>query len=332
MSRVLVTGATGFLGAHLIDELARRGDEIVALARRDEPSLAKKGVKLAKGDVLDAESVKRACEGVDRAYHLAGKVSRRHEDAEELHRVHVDGTKTALDAMRAAGVSRVVVASTSGVVCVTEDPNEVRDESFDAPMNLISRWPYYRSKLYAEKAALDRSGQGFEVVCVNPTLLLGPGDERQSSTGDVVKFLEKKIPFVPGGGISFVDARDAAHALALAMEKGRAGERYLVSALNLTLEAFLKRLERASGVPAPRMKAPRSMGLARLGAQIFETAAKHLPIEATLDRISAEMSQCFWYVDARKAERELGWEPRDPGETLADTVDDLRLRGVVWPV
>jgi dihydroflavonol-4-reductase len=199
-------------------------------------------------------------------------------------------------------------------------------------MGLLSRWPYYRSKLYAERAALDRSGPGFEVVSVNPTLLLGPGDVLGSSTGDVVRFLEQKTPFVPAGGMSFVDVRDAAEAMILALERGRAGERYLISAVNLTIEAFFARLSRLSGVPVPRLRTPRSMLLARAGANLLERLNKHVPMDSPIDRISAEMAQCFWYVDSTKARNELGFAPRDPSETLADTIADLQLRGVVWPV
>ncbi|MFO0759529.1 MAG: NAD-dependent epimerase/dehydratase family protein [Byssovorax sp.] len=331
MSRILVTGATGFLGAHLVPLLAERGHEVVALCRGEEPSLVAQGVTVKQGDVLDQASVRAAAEGCTAVLHCAGKVSRRPEDAEELYRIHVDGTKRTLDACREAGVGRAVIASTSGVVAVTKDPKEIRDEKAPAPMDLIASWPYYRSKLFAEKAALDRSGPGFEVVSVNPTLLLGPGDVRGSSTTDVVHFLEKKLPFTPAGGLSFVDARDAALGMVLALEKGRAGERYLLSAINLTIEAFFARLSRISGVAAPRLKAPRSMLLARAGAELFESAKKHLQVDVPLDRISAEMAQCFWYVNAQKAKDELGWSPRDPGDTLADTVDDLRSRGVVWP-
>src|SRR5262249_21687781 len=157
------------------------------------------------------------------------------------------------------------------------------------------------------KAALDRSSADFEVVAVNPSLLLGPGDERGSSTGDVIKFLERKIPFVPAGGMSFVDVRDAAQAMLFALEEGRAGHRYLVTAVILTMDAFLGRLERVSGVPAPRLKLPRSIALARAGAELMDRAAKHVPIEPRVDPISAEMAQHFWYADATKARTELGF-------------------------
>ena len=332
MSRILVTGATGFLGRHLVTALRTTGHEVVALCRGDAGDVAALGAEIRKGDVLDGASVRAAAAGCDALFHCAGKVSRRPEDAEDLYRIHVEGTTTTLDACRAAGVRRVVLASTSGVVAVTEDPHQVNGEKAEAPMSLLARWPYYRSKLYAERAALDRNGPGFEVVSVNPTLLLGPGDVHGSSTGDVVSFLEKKVPFVPAGGMSYVDARDAAEAMILAFERGRAGERYLISAVNLTIEAFFARLERLSGVPAPRLKTPRSLLLARAGASLLTRLQKHVPLDASVDRISAEMAQCFWYVDATKARNELGWIPRDPGDTLAETVADLQLRGVVWPV
>jgi dihydroflavonol-4-reductase len=169
------------------------------------------------------------------------------------------------------------------------------------------------------------------VVSVNPSLLLGPGDVNGSSTSDVVSFLEKKVPIVPAGGLSFVDARDAASAMALAMEKGRPGQRYLVGAANMTLDAFFGRLSRISGVPAPTLRAPRSVLLAKAGAELLRRASKHLPIDVDLDPVSAEMSAYFWYLDAGKAKRELGWTHRDPMETLSETVEDLRARGVVWP-
>jgi dihydroflavonol-4-reductase len=330
MSRYLVTGATGFLGSHLVKRLRASGHEVVALCRRAEPSLVAEGAEVRLGDVLDAASVRAAAEGCDGLFHGAGRVSRKPEDAEALYRLHVDGTKITLDAAREAGVGRVVVASTSGVVAVSKS-DEVRGEDAPAPMELIASWPYYRSKLYGEKAALDRSRAGFEVVSVNPSLLLGPGDQRGSSTGDVVTFLERKVPVVPAGGLAFVDARDAADAMLLAMEKGRAGRRYLVSAANMTVDDFFGRLERVSGVPAPKLRLPRSLLLASVGTSLLERAAKAVRAELPVDRITAEMGQCFWYVDSTRARTELGFSPRDPNETLADTVSDLYARGVVWP-
>lgn len=331
MSRYLVTGATGFLGSHLVKELRDAGHDVVALCRKAVPSLAAQGVDVRLGDVLDAASVRDAAAGCDGLFHCAGRVSRRREDTELLYRTHVEGTKITLDACRGAGVKRAVIASTSGVVAVSKDPNDIRDETAEPPIDLISGWPYYRSKLYAERAAFDRNGPGFEVIAINPSILLGPGDVHGASTGDVVSFLERRLPFIPPGGLSFVDARDAAHGMVLAMEKGRAGERYLLGAANMSLDVFFHRLSRVSGVPVPALRLPRSVTLAKAGAHLIERARKRLPFDLPVDPVSAEMSQYFWYLDASKARRELGWTPRDPVETLADTVADLRARGVVWP-
>jgi dihydroflavonol-4-reductase len=342
MTTALVTGATGFLGVHLVDELLARGVEVVALCRDDAPTRARKaelegkGVRIAWGDVLERDTVLAAARGVDVLFHGAGRVSRDPKDAAALHRIHVDGTRVALDAAREAGVRKVVVASTSGVVCVTADPDEVRDETAPAPMDLIGRWPYYRSKLFAEQVAFEQNRDGMEVTCVNPALLLGPGDVAGSSTNDVVDFLERRLPAVPPGGISFVDARDAAIGLVLAWERGRGGERYLLAAQNLTMQAFCDKLERISGVKAPALTLPaKAAPLARAGAQLLGDlmgkARERLPNLPPMDPVSAEMAAYYWYVDSSKARRELGWEPRDPMDTLADTIADLRERGVVWP-
>ncbi|WP_394833628.1 NAD-dependent epimerase/dehydratase family protein [Pendulispora rubella] len=332
MARYLVTGATGFLGRHLVTSLLRHGHEVVALCRQDEPSLAQLGVAVRRGDVLDAASVRDAAAGCEGLFHCAGKVSRKPEDAEELRRLHVDGTKITLDACKEAGVRKVVYASTSGTVAISDDPEHVGGEEDETPIGLISRWPYYRSKLFAEQAALERHAPGaFSVVSVNPTLLLGPGDVRGSSVEDVRLFLERKIPAVPAGGLSFVDARDAAEGMRLAMEKGEGGQRYLLSAINLTLRAFFERLERASGVKAPWLPTPRAPLFARRGAEMLGRVSSRLGLDVAVDPVSLDMAQYYWYVDATRAETVLGFQARDPQKTLADTVEDLRERGVVWP-
>lgn len=337
MSRFFVTGATGFLGTHLTSQLAAAGHDVVALCRTspagaDSVFDTHDNVTVRLGDVTVYASVRDAVDGCDGVFHCAGKVSRHIADAETMYRVHVEGTRTVLKAMRDAGVPRVVVASTSGTIAVSDDPDHIATESTTTPTELVTRWPYYRSKLYAEQAALAEAGDGLEVVVVNPSLLLGPGDTRGSSTEDVRKFLQRKIPFVPAGGIAFVDARDAAAALVLAMEKGASGARYLVNAANMTLEVFFGRLERISGVDGPALRAPRtSPTIAGVSAELLSRAAKALNMTSPLDKVSAEMAQYYWYCDAGRAAVELGWTHRDPTDTLSDTIADLRDRGIVWP-
>jgi dihydroflavonol-4-reductase len=319
MSQYLVTGATGFLGRHLVRSLQAHGHKVVAFSRQNG------------GDVLDARKVRSAAAGCDGAFHCAGKVSRSAADAEDLYRTHVEGTKSLIRACELAGVKRVVIASSSGTVAVGEDPAHIATEQDPTPIGLLSHFPYYRAKLFAERAALEHNRADFEVVSVNPSLLLGPGDLHGSSTEDVRLLLEGAIPVVPSGGLSFVDARDAAEAMRLAMERGRGGERYLVGACNVTFREFFGRIARVSGVRAPWVPLPRSRELARFGATAMAGVASKLGVRASLDPVAAEMAQCFWYLDSSKAERELGWSARDPIATLYETVQDLRARDIVWP-
>lgn len=323
MSKFWVAGATGFLGSHLVKVLASRGHDVVAVSKSG-------GEGVAAVDVLDEQAVAASARGVDGAFLVTGRVSRDKADAELLHRDNVLGTESALRGLRRAGIARVVVASTSGTLAVSADSDRIADETCRAPLELIARWPYYRTKLYAERAAVDANQPGeFEVVIVNPSLLLGPGDLRESSTGDVRLFLERSIPAIPAGGMAFVDARDAALGMLQAFERGRAGERYLLNAKNLTLAAFFQRLERISGVKAPLLRLPASRPVALGINQLFTRAVEAIGGRAPVDPVSVEMAQYFWYCSAEKAERELGFVARDPGETLRDTIQDLVQRRVV---
>lgn len=326
--RLWVGGATGFLGSHLTRVLRAQGHELV-LAARSGGELD--GVAVQAVDVLDAEAVAASAQGCDGAFLATGKVSRDRNDAEELHRAHVLGTRGALSGLRAAGVRRVVVASTSGTLAVSTDAAQIADENSRVPLELLAMWPYYRSKLYAEREALQFNAPEFEVLLVNPSLLLGPGDTRESSTGDVRRFLERAIVAIPGGGIAFVDARDAALGMWQAYEHGRAGERYILNAKNMTLAAFFQRLERISGVKAPVLRMPRSRPLAIGVNRLFSKALRSIGGEPPIDEVSVEMAQYHWYCSSSKAERELGFCARDPGETLRETVADLVARKVVFP-
>ena len=323
--KTLVTGATGFLGRHLVDALVARGHDVVALARTPDRATFPEGVRAVGGDILDPASLAWAVEGCEVVFHCAGVVSRDPADAELLRRVHVVGTRNVLKASRDAGARRVVVASTSGTVAISEDARVSREDDA-APYALLERFPYYRSKLYAEQEALRATAPGFDVICVNPSLLLGPGDTLGSSTGDVRDFLDGRIPAAPAGGMAYVDARDAAEAMALAAEKGVAGRRYLVNASNCTVREFFDRLARLTGLPAPLLRLPPSRTLARAGAHLLEAAARFAGTRPPVDATSVEMAQLFWYCDSTRATTEIGWTPRDPVATLADTVDDLRGR------
>jgi dihydroflavonol-4-reductase len=320
----LVTGGTGFLGSHLVRQLVADGAKDIRVMATSIPDwLVGLGVETFEGSITNESDVKRAVEGITEIYHLAGKVSREREDAREMYKVHVDGTRLLCDAAKAADVKTIVLASTSGTIAVSEDGEVLPDESYPPPLEIITRWPYYASKLYQEMAALERfNGKGLRLAIMNPSLLLGPGDDRLSSTKVVLDFMARKISAVPAGGLSFVDARDAAKAFRVAMKKGRHGERYLMGAANWTFSKFFGRLERLTKVSAPKIALPSKVAIA--GSKLVDSLFKQWNFASPVEPGAIEMAQYFWYLNCAKAARELSFRPRDPGETLHETVTYLR--------
>jgi len=331
--KVLVTGATGFLGQHLCRELVQAGFEVVALCRDPESSAAHllpPQVKRLQGDVLDADAVASSALGCEGMFHCAGQVSRDPEDALDMMRVNFEGTRVAFNAAQTAKVKRVILASTSGTIAISETDDVIADETLERPLELINRWGYYRSKLYAEQWALEQCSDDFEVIVANPSLLLGPGDLNGSSTLDVRRYLEQPLPVAPHGGIAFVDARDAAQGLLLAFQRGVSGRCYLLNACNCSTRTFLSRIARVSDLAAPLFRMPKSRTLSRLSVWVTQRANDLIGDDDSLpDAQSVDIAQHFWYCDASRAEQELGWCARDPMVTLADTVEDLRNRGLV---
>lgn len=315
----LITGGTGFLGRHLVRQLVERGEDVRVLARQVDLDLADLGVSFVEGTLSSSDDVRRAVDGVTHVYHCAGLVERDPKHAHRMYELHVDGTRRLLDALRQQDVKKIVVASTSGTVGVSDDPDFLATDDSVSAEKLVMHWPYYLSKIYQERIC-ERYHRDYNlpIVLMRPTLLLGPGDMRESSTGDVVLFMRKKIPTVLSGGMSFVDARDAATAFILAMDKAEPGSSYLLGASNMTLVAFFERLEDITGVRAPRIAVPRDAAIA--GAKVLDVAMRMLGQKASIDPVSVEMGSRYWYIDASRAINELGWTPRDPAATLRDTV------------
>ena len=321
--KILVTGGTGFLGSHIVRQMLDSGrNNLRVMASRVPEWMRDAGVEAVEGSVTDRNALADACKNVSAIFHLAGKVSRNNDDAARMNRIHLEGTRLLCEAAKEAGVQTIVLASSSGTIAVSED-EQIFDETFPQPVDVFSRWAYYASKYYQERTALDNfDGQGRKLVIMNPSLLLGPGDERLSSTKPVLDFLARKIPYSPGGGLNFVDARDAAAAFINALEKGRHQERYLLGAANMTFQQFFGRLERLSGVAAPAMKLPKKLAIAGSGLinSLYGNWGKASPIEPS----EVEQAEFFWYFDSTKAQETLGFEPRDPQETLQDTIAYLR--------
>jgi dihydroflavonol-4-reductase len=328
---VLVTGATGFLGAAVVRRLAEAGHRVRMVGRSPPPPALRDAGEYVPLDLEKPSAIRPALAGMDALLHLAGRVSFEAKDARAMYQLHVEATRGLLEEIRAnGGIGRMVLASTSGTTAVSRTEHTGTEED-TAPLDVIGRWPYYLSKVYEERLTLDFCRKhAIPLVVCNPSLLLGPGDTRLSSTWTVAKFLQRDLPAMPNGGMSFVDVRDAAQAFVAALTRGELYGKHLMG-VNLSMADFFQRLERLSGVPAPRLRLPSKVNV--LGAQLLERWAKARGREPAVDAASVDIAEHWFWVDSTKAEQQLGFRARDPQQTLLDTVSDIieRMPEKSWP-
>lgn len=314
MAPTLVTGGTGFLGSHLVRQLAARGDELRLLIRpeRDASHLAQVKFERVDGDVTDRDSVRSAMDGVERVFHVAGKTSMRTRDRERVFDVNVGGTRNVMEEALRAGAIRVVHTSSAGAVGPAE-PGGATDESqpFTAGGLGIA---YINAKHDAEGVAMSVAAKGLPVVVVNPSFVLGPDDPTGTSNRLVRRLLLRRVPAYIDGGVNIVDVRDVATGHLLADERGQEGERYLLAARNFTLQRLFADLSRIAGVPPPPVRVPGSALAATVG--VLDHAG--LPVPASPDEIRSGTQ--WWTYRNDKAVRELGFAPRPHEQTLEDTV------------
>ncbi|HEY6099920.1 MAG TPA: NAD-dependent epimerase/dehydratase family protein [Anaeromyxobacter sp.] len=314
--RVLVTGATGLLGAEIVRELAARGHLVRALVR---PSSALAGLEgapaeIARGDVLDPDGVRAALAGQEAVVHAAG-IPRIGGDPRETFAVNVRGVEVVLEAALRAGVSRAVLTSSSSVMGGTREPS-VADENTAGNAEGLGIG-YFVSKLRGERAAREIAGRGLPLVVVRPAFVLGPGDTHGSSAATVVALAKRRIPGWVEGGASFCDVRDVARGHAEALARGRPGEAYILGGHNLRMSEFMSRACAAAGVPRP----PRVPYAAAFGAAALQEGwAKLSGRRAATTRDLVRASALYTWVSSAKAERELGYAIRPLDEMLVDTL------------
>jgi dihydroflavonol-4-reductase len=312
LAKVLVTGATGFIGSHVAHLLAERGDELRLGVENGSPDVAIEGLdaERVRLEVRDRRSVRRALAGVERVFHCAGVTSVRPQDAERVFDVNVGGTKLVMQECLRAGVERVVYTSSAAVVGPARD-GKTADETqlFTAARLGI---PYVNSVHEAEVEAFRVAAQGLPLVCVNPAVCFGAGDHLLSSTRIVRSFLLGRIPVYTDGAAGVVDVRDAAAGHLLADEHGALGERYLLGGRNFTFDRLFADLGRLSGVDPP-VKLPR--GAAARAAALLGAGGRW-PLTPAEVRAASNS----WTYRSTKARRELGWRARGHEETLEATV------------
>jgi dihydroflavonol-4-reductase len=315
--KVCVTGATGFLGAHIARLLCERGDVVQITCRDRAPPgvLADLDVQRQRADVCDFAALRRAFEGAEVVFHTAGFVGSR--PVERAWRVNAEGPLVALEAAAAAGCRRVVLTSSISAIGPPTDARPA-DESTPYPADWLGL-TYPDSKHEGERVALEASGRhGIELVVVNPGYVLGvPLDHarsRATSSRIVGNYLRGRLPAVIGAPMNFVDVEDVATGHLLAADRGRAGQRYILGGHNMTWHGLIDRVAQLSAVHHPVIVLPRETArVARLGDT--------LGLPGLISVEGYELMAQDWRFSSAKAERELGYRPRPLDQTLQATID-----------
>ena len=333
--RALVTGATGLLGNNLVRALVESGFRVTALSRSREKANAQlRGLPIEHviGDIADVNSFAASMQGVDVIFHTAAFFRDSYKGGshrEDLLRTNVQATASLLEAAYAQGVRRFVHVSS---IAVLDGP---RDALINESMSRVETDAddYYRSKILAEREVnrFLESHPDFWAAFVLPGWMHGPGDAGPTSAGQtVLDFLHARLPGIPPGTVSLVDARDVAAAAMAVNSRGRRGERYLAAGRSLSMQEFMALTERVSGVSAPKRTLPLSLLRAiAFGSEVWSrlTGKPVLLSAATVKLMGREAGRT--HFDPAKSRTELGLQFRPLEETLRDEIAWYRNNGWV---
>jgi dihydroflavonol-4-reductase len=318
---VLVTGASGFVGSHLVRHLVRQSTPVRALVRTSSRRDLLEGlpVEFVEGDLRNPDSLDRACRGVGRVFHVAADYRLWAADPSEIYESNVDGTRNLIEAARRAGVERFVYTSTVATIAVPRAdslPNERTQASLD---EMIGH--YKRSKFLAEREAVLAAESGLPIVIVNPTTPVGPGDAKPTPTGRIiVDFLTGRMPAYVDTGLNVVAVEDVAAGHVLAAERGRTGERYILGHRNMTLKEILDALAAITGLRSPRVRLPHAAAYMAGLADTLMARLRGREPQIPLDGV--RMSRHKMFVDSSRAVRELGF--------VSTPVEPALERAVRW--
>jgi dihydroflavonol-4-reductase len=316
MTRVLVTGGTGFIGQHLVSALATRGRQVRVLDIRP-PICALPEAEYVQGSVLDAALVNEALAGVGEVYHLAGLPGMWVPQKADFDTVNRHGTEVVITAARKKGIARFLHCSTESIL-FRRLPSEASDHSLLPPEEMPGL--YTRSKMLAERFAIQAAASGFPLVIGTPTMPIGPHDHNLTPpTAMLQHFLHARVQLYLDFVVNLVDVRDVATGLILAMERGQIGQRYILGGESIPLKKILQLMATISGHRSLSIAVPGP--LAEISAKMLELISDHVthrPPTGTAEGVRIAMRATDLSID--KARRELGYAPRPVEPTLRDTI------------
>lgn len=333
----LVTGAAGFLGSHVCDELLERGDHVRALVLPRDKSVKyiPEQVEIVEGDLCDMDSLERFFTvpgGYDSVViHCASMVTTNAEFSQKLMDVNVGGTKNMIKlCLKHPECRKMVYVSSTGAIPEQPKGTVIRETDQFTPIDEKRQVGCYsQSKALATQAVLDACREeGLKACVVHPSGILGPKDYAISeTTGTIIKIMNGKMPVGMGGSFNLCDVRDLAHGCIGAADKGRIGECYILGNKEVTLKEVCRMLHAASGCKMPYFYVPIGMAY-KLAAQMEKKAQKtgEKPMMTNFAVYNLARNNQF---DYSKAERELGYHTRPYEETLKDEAEWLAAEGYV---
>jgi nucleoside-diphosphate-sugar epimerase len=314
--KYFLTGATGFVGGRLAKLLREKGHEVVALVRNPAKAsdLTAIGVALAPGDITDPASMRGPMQGCDGVFHVAGWYKVGVRDKSEGEKINIEGTRNVLTLMREFNIPKGVYTSTLAVNSDTQ--GRLPDETFHFTGTHVSE--YDRTKAVAHDIANGFIREGLPLVVVMPGLIYGPGDTSSVRT-TILNFLQGKLPAIPNkSAYCWAHVDDIAQAHLLAMEKGRAGENYIIAGPPHTL---VEAMQMASQVSGKKMPAVVPSGLLRGLAPVMGLLEKIFPVPPDYSAENLRVTGGVTYLgNNSKAKRELGYNPRPLSEGWPETI------------
>ena len=329
--KVFVTGATGFVGSHVAQELSRHGADLRILIRSSSKLANLEGIaaETVVGDLLQVDALRSAVSGCDAVMHVAADYRLWVTDPEKMNATNVSGTRELLRLAREEGVPRVVYTSsvaTMGFLSNGRPCDEATPVSLD---KMIGH--YKRSKYLAEQEAIAAARAGQQVVILNPTTPIGSGDIKPTPTGRIiVDFLKRKFPAYMDTGLNLVDVIEVARTHVKALTAGEPGERYILGGENLTLKQLLDKMSAITGLPSPTMRVPHSVAMMfAVWDQTFTGRLLGREPRATVEAV--RMGKKMMFVSSAKAERDLGFQVVPVYAALRSAIDWFRANGYAPP-
>jgi dihydroflavonol-4-reductase len=304
--KIIVTGATGFIGKLLVEYLVARGDDVIALIRKEtDKQLFPDHVTFALGDICDEDSLGNAGAGCDYLFHLAGMITFDPSQRNDLIRVNGRGTETILTFAEKWGVKRSVVVSSACTSGLSFSCTELMTEDSNPDKDTVKRNPYMESKVMQEKAAFSASRKQ-DVVVVNPTTVYGPGDSSLNSGSLIKKLYTSSLVPVPPGGSNVIDVADVVRGILAAADHGMSGKKYILGNENLQFASIFSAIEKVTGCHP--VKAPLPPWMKQTMGWAAWCAGKLTDSRFMTPQIIEDLFAYKYYSNLR-AVQELSWTP-----------------------